>query len=155
MCPNSDNRMKLSESCSLVSDSLRPHGLYSPWNSPSQNTGEGSLSLLQGFFPTQGLNPGLWHCRPILHQLSHEGNPRILEWVTYPSPGDLPDPGIKLGSSALQEDSLPTEAPGKPNNRIGSYKMSYDLPVINMARYCSGSPLQYSCLENAMDGGAW
>ena len=38
---------------------LQPHGLYSPWNSPGQNTGMGSLSLLQEIFPTQGLNPGL------------------------------------------------------------------------------------------------
>ena len=37
-----------SESCSVVSDSLRPHGLYSPWNSPGQNIGVGSLSFLQG-----------------------------------------------------------------------------------------------------------
>ena len=36
-----------------------PHGLYSPWNSPGQNTGVGGLSLLQGIFPTQGSNPGL------------------------------------------------------------------------------------------------
>ena len=48
-----------SESHSVMSDSLRPHGLYSPWNSPGQNTGVGSLSLLQGIFPTQGSNPGL------------------------------------------------------------------------------------------------
>ena len=48
------------------------HGLYSPWNSPGQNTGVGSISLLQGFFPTQGLNPGLLHCRQILYQLSHK-----------------------------------------------------------------------------------
>ena len=61
-----------SESCSVVSDSLWPHGLYSPWNSPGQNTGVGSLSLLQGIFPTQGSNPGLLHCRWILYQLSHE-----------------------------------------------------------------------------------
>ena len=47
------------ESRSVVSDSLRPHGLYSPWNSPGQNTGVGSLSLLQGIFPTQESNPGL------------------------------------------------------------------------------------------------
>ena len=46
-----------SEGRSVVSDSLRPHGLYSPWNSPGQNTGVGSLSLLQGIFPTQGSNP--------------------------------------------------------------------------------------------------
>ena len=67
-----------------MSDSLQSHGLYSPWNSPGQNTGVGSLSLLQGIFPTQGSNPGLPHCRRILYQLSHEGSPRILEWVAYP-----------------------------------------------------------------------
>ena len=56
---------------SVVSDSLCPRGLYSPWNSPGQNTGVGILSLLQGIFPTQGLNPGLPHCRQILYQLSY------------------------------------------------------------------------------------
>ena len=60
-----------SESLSVVSDSLRPHGPYSPWNSPGQNTRVGSLSLVQGIFPTQGSNPGLPHCRQILYQLSH------------------------------------------------------------------------------------
>ena len=44
-----------------MSDSLQPHGLYSPWNSPSQNTGVGSHSLLQGIFPTKGSNPGFLH----------------------------------------------------------------------------------------------
>ena len=73
-----------SESCSVMSDSLWPHGLYSPWNSPGQNTGVGSLFLFQGILPTQGSNPGLWHCRQILYQLSHKGSPRILEWVAYP-----------------------------------------------------------------------
>ena len=56
----------------------------SPWNSPGQNTGMGSLSLLQGIFPTQGSNPGLPHCRQFLYQLSHRRSSRILEWVTYP-----------------------------------------------------------------------
>ena len=73
-----------SEIRSVVSDSLWPHGLHSPWNSPGQNTGVGSLSLLQGIFPTQVVNPGLPHCRRILYQLSHKGNPRILEWVGDP-----------------------------------------------------------------------
>ena len=48
------------------------HGLYSPWTSPGQNTGVGSLSVLQGIFPTQGLNPVLPHCRWILYQLSQK-----------------------------------------------------------------------------------
>ena len=63
------------KSRSVVFDSLRPHGLYSPWNSPGQNTGVGSLSLLQAIFPIQGLNPGLPHCRRILNQLGHKGSP--------------------------------------------------------------------------------
>ena len=53
-----------------------------PWNSPCQNTGVGSLSLLQGIFPTQGSNPGLPHCRWIFYQLSHKGSPKILGWVS-------------------------------------------------------------------------
>ena len=44
----------------------------------------GSLTLLQGIFSIQGSNPGLLHCRQILYQLSHQGSPRILEWVTFP-----------------------------------------------------------------------
>ena len=59
----------------MVSDSLRPHGPYSSWNSPGQNAGVGSRSLPQGIFPTQGSSPGLLHCRWILYQLSHQGRP--------------------------------------------------------------------------------
>ena len=55
-----------------MSDSMGPHG---PGDSPGQNTEVGSLVLLQGIFPTQGLNPGLLHCRWILYQLSHKGSP--------------------------------------------------------------------------------
>ena len=68
-----------SESRSVMSDSLRPLGLHSPWNSPGQNTGVGSLSLLQYIFPTQGLNLGLLHCRWILYQLSCEGRKRAMD----------------------------------------------------------------------------
>ena len=68
--------MVKSESHSVVSNSLLPHGLHSLWNFLGQNTGMDSFSLLQGIFPTQGLNPGLTHCRRILYQLSHRGKPR-------------------------------------------------------------------------------
>ena len=63
-----------SQSHSVVSDSLQLHALYSPWNSPGQNTGVGSLSLLQEIFPTQRWNPGLPHSRWIPYQLSHKGS---------------------------------------------------------------------------------
>ena len=73
-------KVKVGQSCPTLCD---PHGLYHLWNSPGQNTGVGSHSLLQGIFPTQGSNPGLLHCRQILYQLSHGGILRILEWVAY------------------------------------------------------------------------
>ena len=105
-----ENSGRESESHSVMSNSLRPHLT----SLQSMDTGVGSLFFLQGIFPTQGSNPGLLHCRWILYQLSHQGSPRILEWVAYPSPADLPDPGIKPGSPALQADSLPTELSGSP-----------------------------------------
>ena len=75
-------KVKVTQSC----PPLRLHRLYSPWNSSGQNTGVGILSLLQGIFPTQGSNLGLPHCGQILYQLSHQGSPRILDWVAYPFP---------------------------------------------------------------------
>ena len=90
-----------SQSCSVVSDSLRPHGLDSPWNSLGQNTGVGSLSLLQGIFPTQGSNPALLHCRWILYQLSHKRNPRILEWVAYLFSSGSSQPRNQTGVSCI------------------------------------------------------
>ena len=111
--------VKWSESHSLMSNSLQPHGLYSSWNSLGQNTGVGRLSLLQGIFPTQGSNPGLLHCRQILYQLSHKGSPRILEWVASP----FSNPGFKLGSPSLQVDSLPTELSGKPWRRLSTKEL--------------------------------
>ena len=90
-----------SESWSVMSDSLPPHGLYSPWDSPGQTTGVGGLSLLQGIFPTQGSNPGLPHCGWILYQLSHEGSPRILEWVAYPFSRGSSQPRNQTGVSCI------------------------------------------------------
>ena len=60
---------------SVASNSLLPHGLLPIrflclWDSLGKNTGVVSSTLLQGIFPTQGLNPrllGLWHCRQILY----------------------------------------------------------------------------------------
>ena len=70
------------DSCSVVSSFLWPRGPYSPLNSPGQNPGVGSPSLLQGIFPTQGLNPGLPHCRWILYQVSHKGSPNNSSQIT-------------------------------------------------------------------------
>ena len=69
---SSQVKVKVAQSCLAL---CGPHRLYSPWNSPGQNTGVGSFSLLQGIFPTQGSNPDLPHCRWIHYQLSHKGSP--------------------------------------------------------------------------------
>ena len=58
-----------------------PWTIHSLWNSPGQNTGVGSLSLLHRIFPTQGSNPGLPYCRWILYQLSHQGSPGNQPWI--------------------------------------------------------------------------
>ena len=88
-----------STSHSVESNSLWPHGLYSPWNSPGQNTGVDSHSLLQGIFPTQGSNPDLLHYRQILFQLSHKGSTRILERVAYPFSSRSSQPRNRSGVS--------------------------------------------------------
>ena len=108
--------------------------IYSPWNSPGQNTGVGSLSLLQGIFPTQRSNPGLPHCRQILYQLNHKGSPRILEWVTYP---------FSRGSS-------------QPRNWAGVSYIAGRFFTSWATRDAScplrdGKPLQYSCFQNTMN----
>ena len=108
------------ESGSVLSDSLQPHRLHRPRNSPGQNTGVGSHSLLQGVFPTQGSNPGLLHCRRALHQLSHQGSPRILEWVAFPL-----EKAMAPHSSTLAWKIPWTEEPGRLQS-MGSPRVGHD-----------------------------
>ena len=79
---------------SVLFNSLRHHGLYSLWNSPGENTGVGSLSLLQGI-PSQGLNPGFLHCRQILYLLSHKGIPVVKN--LHPNAEDIRNVGLIPG----------------------------------------------------------
>ena len=58
------SEVKVAQSCPTL---CNPHGLQSPWNSPGQNSGVGSLSVLQGIFQTQESNRGLLHHRQILY----------------------------------------------------------------------------------------
>ena len=73
-----------SENRLVVSDSLQPHGLYSPWNSPGQN-------------------PSFPCCRQILYQLSHKGSPGILEWVAYPFSSGFSRPRNQTGVSCIAD----------------------------------------------------
>ena len=122
-----------------------PPGFSVRGNSPGKNTGVGCHALLQGIFPTQGSNPGLLHCRQILYWLCHQGTlnelmnrwiraslsmefsrPKYWSGLLFPSPGDLPDLGIKPGFPILQADFLPSETPGKPQI-ISSVQFSHSV----------------------------
>ena len=159
-----------------MSDSLQPHGLYGPWNSPSQNPRVGSLSLLQGIFPPQGWNPGLLHCRRILYQQSHQGIPRILEWAAYPFCSGSSRPrnrtqGLLHCKRILYQrfaflltlerfsplSRSPMGFPGGSDGKESSCNAG-DLGCIpglgTSPGEGNGYPLQCSCLENSMGRGA-
>ena len=94
--------------CSVMSRSLQPDEpkparLLCPWDFSSKNTGVGCHSFHRGIFPTQGLNPGLLHCRRIFYLLSHKGSPRILEWVAYPFSSRSSQPRNQPGVSCIAD----------------------------------------------------
>ena len=70
---------------------LLPTRLLCPWASPGKNTGVGCHFHLQGIFPTQGLNPGVLHCRKILYHMSHWGSSRKNDHVTKPALAEIQD----------------------------------------------------------------
>ena len=78
-----------------MSNSLQPHGWYSPRNSPGQNTGVGGHSLLQEIFPTQGSNSGVPHCSWILYQLSHQGNRNHFNYSIYSTQNPMLYTGLR------------------------------------------------------------
>ena len=86
--PNCVDKKSECVSLSVMSNSVWPRGLqparlFCPWNSPGKNTGVGSHSLLQGIFPTQGLNLHLPHCRQILYSLNHVGSRQQMFCVLF------------------------------------------------------------------------
>ena len=137
-----------------MSDSLQPHGLYSPWNSLGQNTGVGSLSFLQGIFPTQGSNPGLLHCRQIIYQLSHKGSPRILEWVAYPFSSRSSQPRNWTRVSCIAGGFF-TNCPDSKELVCNAGDPGLIPGLGRSFGEGNGNPLQYSCLANSMERGAW
>ena len=96
-CESEKVKMQVTQWCPTLCNRMD----CSPWDSSGQNTGMGGCSLLQGIFPTQGSNPGLPQCRWILYQLSHQGSPRILEWVDYPFSSGSSWPRNQTGVSCI------------------------------------------------------
>ena len=114
----------VSQSRSVVSDSLQPHGLQPirllcPWDSPGKKIGVGCHSLLQEVLPSQGLNPGLPHCRQVLYHLSHQGSPSKVQGTAElcwgQQKGRWQNPGTQ-GSGPL-----PAFHPGR-SHILGSYE---------------------------------
>ena len=97
LCAGFGTGMSVAQACLYPVDCSLP-GFSVHGDSPGMNTGVGFHAFLQGIFPTQGSNPDLPHCRRILMHLSHQGNPRILEWVAYSfcRGSSLPRNGIRV-----------------------------------------------------------
>ena len=138
--------------CSLPGSSV--HG-----DSPGKNTGVDCHALLQGIFPTQGSNPVLPYCIWIIYHLSHQGSPRILEWIAYPFFRGSSQARGWTRFSCIAGGFFTAELPEKPFLIV---LVCISLPDLGINRIwfssCgedNGTPLQYSCLENPRDGGAW
>ena len=131
----------------------------------------GNHSLLQGILPTQGLNPGLLHCRQILYRLSHQGSPKpftskLLQRSPVPegrNPWHLQPFTCRYHVQSLSQPPSPPRhlTPSHPK-RVYTVSLikhpSVSLPVRSSNKYISPLLLRtpsYSCLENPMDGGAW
>ena len=115
------SEVKWSESHSVMSDSLWPRGLYSPWNSPGQNTGVGSLSLLQGLFPNPGIKPRSCTLQADSLPTELQGKPKntrvgSLSFSSGSSQARSLTVVSCIGDQSL--DSLPTELWGKPREQI-------------------------------------
>ena len=110
----------VAQSCPTLCDPMdcSPLGSSVHGDSPGKNSRVACHVLHQGIFPTQGSNPGLLHCRGILYWLSHQGSPRILEWVACLSQGDLPHPGIEPWSLHCRQIVYQLSYQGNPSTSV-------------------------------------
>ena len=97
-CPALCDPMDWTPACSSV------HG-----DSPGKNTGVGSRSLLWGIFPTQGLNPGILHCRWILYQLSYQGRAHMWRYMASMQPMRSPCEMSSLNEPKGSEEGFTVE----------------------------------------------
>ena len=111
---------------------LQPTRLLCPGDFPGKSTGVGCYFLLQGIFLTQRWNLCLLHWQADSLPSRHLGSSRFSrqeDWcgLPFPSPEDLPDPGVEPRPPAWQADALPSEPPGKPKpvlNATSSRRLS-------------------------------
>ena len=145
----SNSKERESESHWAVSDSLRPHGLYNPWNSLGQNTGVNSRSLLQETFPTQGSNPGLLYCRQILYQLSQQGSPDSKESAcSVGGPGLISGSGRSPGGGNGNWTIRRTEEPGRLQSMV-SQRVGHNWATNTSISYVHTKPPIYERVPRA------
>ena len=132
--------MLVTQSCPALCDPMNcsPPGSSVHWDSPGKNTGVGCHSLLQEIFPTQGLNPGLLHCRKILNHLLSISSVQLLSrvrlfatpWIkAYQAPPSMRFSGKNTGVGChfLLQEIFPTQGlnPGLPHCRHTLYCLSH------------------------------
>ena len=119
------------------------------WDSLGKSTGVGCHFLLQGIFPTQESNPGLLHCRKILYQLSHNGTPRILEWVAHPFSSRSSPPRNRTRVSCIAGGLFTNWAIREAHN-ISVKAPKFLMPVVSPQPSTDNFFCLYSCsfLEN-------
>ena len=151
---------KESESHSALPTLCNPTDYNNPWNSPGQNTGVGSLSLLQGIFPTQGLNPGLLHCRRILYQLSYQKPCFFWQYNEMSHWGFVWGWHIRQNETKIftMHDNIGNlyilEAGSKESTR--NARDADSIPRLGrLPGKGNSNPGQYSCLGNPKDRGVW
>ena len=129
-----------------------PPGSSVHGDSPGKNSGVGCHALLQGIFPTQGLNPGLPHCRQILYHLSHQGNPRILEWVAYPFSRGSSGPKEQIQVSCIAGRFFTVWATRETQGYWSGYPIPSPVDLLN-PEIKPGSPaLQVDSLPDELPG---
>jgi len=134
---------KWSESHSVVSNSLQPHGLYHPRNSPGQNTRVGCCFFFQGIFPTRGSHPGLPHCRCILYQLSYRWLKRWSLWLPWGSSG--------WESTCQCREHRFDPCSGKIPHAVGTPTICLCTPTTEpLSRACELQLLKPTCLESVL-----
>ena len=83
--PRREKVSEVAQSCQTIRDPMDPIRLLCPWDFPGKNTGMRCHFLLQGIFPTEGLNPGLLHCRQLLYHLSHHAYSKSFGLILWES----------------------------------------------------------------------
>ena len=126
--------MKVVQSCPTLCKRL----FVTPWTIESMEFSRPEYWCGEPFpFPEDLPNPGevsgLPHCRRILYQLSQDGSPRVLEWVTYIS---SIKPGHRNQTSALQVDSLLTELSGKLKNTLLNNQWTNNKSQMKLENIC-------------------